>query len=722
MKNKKSNINLRVQDLPAEYAHQGIVAVSDELLTLLDARPGQTVSIQASRETWGKLIVDEDIEEGNIHIDATTRLNAGAPEGGQVSIDVEESTPLASITLARIGQKPEENMQQLIQGRLRDRILSQGDHITLTVPGGIIELQVSRCRPKRGILTQDTKASIQRKPAKRPLVTTGEISFADIGGLHDQIERLQECAIVPLLHPELFLHSGKDPIRGVLLHGEPGTGKGMLAKALARECHCTFLTVSAPELIQGVYGESEKGLRNLFARARKEAPAVIFIDEVDAVGASRDDVSGELEKRLVTQLLVLMDGMQSRGQVMVIGATNRIDSLDPALRRAGRFEREIECPVPNEPARREILGIHTRHMPMVPDIDLDELAHLTVGFVGADLDQLCRETVYIGGRRQFGFDELLEDSELDAERLSDLSYTTEDFENALGLVRPSIKRRMEIIMPKITFDQVVGQAEAKAALENKVVRPIKHPELHEKAGLAMGCGVLMHGPPGTGKTMLAKAVANLSAAQFLQVKGPELLSKWVGESERGVRTLFAKARKMSPCIIFFDEFDALGRDRVALGEGSHAHASVVNQLLTELDGIEARDGVVVLAATNRPNLIDPAFLRPGRLGIQVHVALPQRADYIELMQVHLRDAPVAEDIDLATQSAGLPDGLSGADLAGFVTEVKQEAISRYLTSEEEDIETFTVLEEDFRKVLELPRWKGENTLTNGSDEPIVITP
>jgi transitional endoplasmic reticulum ATPase len=573
------NMTLRVQDLPAEFAHQGIIAVSDELLAVLNARPGEVASIHGGRETWGRLVVNEEIEEGHVHIDATTRLNAGVPEGGQIQLEVEEATPLSSIVLARVGRAPEEDIEQLIRGRLRDRILCQGDHITLPALGGFLELQVVRCRPKKGILNENTKANIHRKPAKRPLVSTSDVSFADIGGLAEQIERLQECAIVPLLHPELFIHSGKEPIRGVLLHGEPGTGKGMLAKALARECHCTFIAVSAPELIQGVYGESEKGLRNIFERAKKEAPAVIFIDEVDAIGGCREESRGGMAQSLVTQLLVLMDGMQNRGQVMVIGATNRIDSLDGALRRAGRFEREIECPVPNEESRREILAIHTRQMPLDRDVNLDELARLSVGFVGADLDQLCRESVYIGGRRQFGFEELMEDAELDEGRLANLVYNMDDFENAMGQVRPSIKRRMQVEIPKVTFEQVIGQIEAKNALSSKIIRPLKHPELHEQAGLSMGCGVLMYGPPGNGKTMMAKAVANLAGAQFLQVKGPELLSKWVGESERGVRTLFAKARKMSPCIIFFDEFDSLGADRSSLGEGgSRVHANLEMEL------------------------------------------------------------------------------------------------------------------------------------------------
>jgi len=716
-------MTLRIQDLPAEYAHQGIVAVSDEILAKLNAKPGDTVSIYGGRETWGKLIVHEEIEEGVVHVDATTRLNASAPEGSQILLETEESTPLNSITLARVGRAPEEDIEQMIRGRLKDRILCQGDHITLPVPGGVLELQVVRCRPKKGFLSENTKATIHRKAAKRPLVSTSDVSFADIGGLDEQIERLQECAIIPLLHPELFVHSGKEPIRGVLLHGEPGTGKGMLAKALARECHCTFLAVSAPELIQGVYGESEKGLRNLFEKAKKEAPAVIFIDEIDAIGGCREERSGGMSQSLVTQLLVLMDGMKNRGQVMVIGATNRVDSLDSALRRAGRFEREIECPVPNEKARREIIGIHTRHMPLDGDVDLDELARLSVGFVGADLDQHCRETVYVGSRRQFGFAELMEDNELDPERLAQLTYNMDDFEIALGQVRPSIKRRMQVEIPKVTFDRVIGQEEAKKALENKVIKPLKHPELHELAGLSLGCGVLMHGPPGTGKTMLAKAVANLAGAQFLQVKGPELLSKWVGESERGVRTLFAKARKMSPCIIFFDEFDSLGSDRSSIGVGgSRAQANVVNQLLTELDGMESRDGIIVLAATNRPNLIDSAFLRPGRLGIQVMVGLPDRSDYTDLIEVHLRDTTLAEGIDLSTIAASLPSGLSGADIGGFVTEVKQHAVEIYLSNDLPLVDDeFEINEKSFTAILSQPQWKPNNKQLNGAEAPIPFT-
>jgi transitional endoplasmic reticulum ATPase len=359
-------------------------------------------------------------------------------------------------------------------------------------------------------------------------------------------------------------------------------------------------------------------------------------------------------------------------------------------------------------------------MPLNQDVELDELARLSVGFVGADLDQLCRESVYVGGRRQFGFAGLMEDTELDPERLSELTYNMEDFENALGQVRPSIKRRMQVEIPKVTFEQVIGQIEAKNALSSKIIRPLKHPELHEQAGLSMGCGVLMYGPPGNGKTMMAKAVANLAGAQFLQVKGPELLSKWVGESERGVRTLFAKARKMSPCIIFFDEFDSLGADRSSLGEGgSRVHANVVNQLLTELDGMESRDGIVVLAATNRPDLIDPAFLRPGRLGIQVKVGQPQRSDYPELINVHLQDTVLEAGIDTSAIAASLPDGLSGADISGFVTEVKQQAIDRQL--DDGNVENFLITETDFSHVIATPRWSGKMKHENGVRDPFVVS-
>jgi len=399
-----------------------------------------------------------------------------------------------------------------------------------------------------------------------------------------------------------------------------------------------------------------------------------------------------MSRRIVAQLLTLLDGIGDRGQVIVIGATNRIDSIDPAVNRSGRFERVIECPVPDRGARLEILEIHTRGMPLTEDVNLDELADLTVGFVGADIDHMCREGVYRAAERTFGFDRLLDVDEIEA---MNLEIKHVDLVDAFSLVRPSIKRRYIKEIEEVDFDSIIGQDKAKEILKEQLLNPLRYPELYEAAGLSIGSGVLMHGPPGTGKTALARAVANVAGAQFLSVKGPELLSMWQGESERAIRTLMDKARKMSPCVIFFDEFDSLGMDRGHVGPGNSGRSSVVNQLLTELDGIDSRDGVLVIAATNRRDLIDSAFLREGRLGSQVEVGLPERREYWQIINRHLGDSPRSPELDLGPFSDSLPDGMSGADLAGIGKRIREASVRRHLGSNPEgEVNGFIIKQED----------------------------
>ena len=676
---------LTVANLPDQLAHKGLVVFHEQDLQELGASPGDEILLKGGRKTTGVARVSPSANPGFIYLDATTRLNASARTGDSLEAElIEKPKTLDRVFFAPVGDELEGDMQDLIGPSLLGRTLCRGDHITFPSPsGGILELQAEKVRPimlrNGGVIGPGTQIELLGRRARRPLLETGDVSFADIGGLDEVIEQIQEVAVVPLLHPEIFLRGGKPPIRGVLLHGEPGTGKSLLARALARETQATFHSISAPEIIGGCVGASEATLRELFSEAKQDAPSVVFIDEIDAIAPDRQ-TGTEMTKRLVSQLLTLLDGMEERGQVVVIGATNRLGDIDPAVNRSGRFERVIECPVPDNDGRLEILEIHARGMPMGQDVDLEELAELTVGFVGADIDHLCREGVYRAANRTFGFDRLLDVDEIDA---TELEILKDDLVEAVGRIRPSLKRRHHVEVENVGFESIIGQDEAKTVLQEKLLLPLQFPEIHAAAGLSIGSGVLLHGPPGTGKTALARAAANVAGAQFLSVKGPELMSMWVGESERAVRTIMDKARKMAPCVLFFDEFDSLGSDRNGIGAGHASKRDVVNQLLAEIDGIDSRDGVLIIAATNQKGLIDPAFLRQGRLGSHIEVSLPERDEYEAILDLHLGDVERSEDIDLSSSVARMPDGMSGADIAGVAIRVKENAVKRHLEADPE---------------------------------------
>ncbi|MDT7915146.1 MAG: CDC48 family AAA ATPase, partial [Candidatus Caldarchaeales archaeon] len=554
---------------------------------------------------------------------------------------------------------------RIVKVQLLNTPIANGDVIVVPILGMGVELKVVQTSP-RGLVkvTENTLVEVSSTPIKRGEEVTG-VTYEDIGGLSEELQRIREIVELPLKHPELFRHLGIEPPKGIILYGPPGTGKTLIAKALANETGAAFLTINGPEIMSKFYGESEARLREVFQEAEQRAPSIIFIDELDAIAPKRGEVTGEVERRVVSQLLTLLDGLKSRGQVIVIGATNRIEAIDPALRRPGRFDREIRIGVPDRNGRKEILQIHTRRMPLASDVNLDELADITHGFTGADIAALCREAA-MNALRRFLPKIDLEKTVIPAEVLEELKVTREDFAQALTYVQPSALREVIMEIPNVTWDMIGGLEEVKQQLKEAVEWPIKYPQIFKRLGIRPPRGILLYGPPGVGKTLLAKAVATESQANFISVRGPEVLSKWVGESEKAIREIFRRAREAAPCIIFFDELDSIAPRR-GLHTDSGVTDRMVNQLLTEMDGMMTLKEVVVIGATNRPDILDPALLRPGRFDRVIYVPPPDRQARLQILKVHTRSMPLAPDVDL-NQLATLTEGYSGADLEAVCRE------------------------------------------------------
>lgn len=537
-------------------------------------------------------------------------------------------------------------------------------------------------------VTDATELELMEK-ATKPLEEEAipEVTYEDLGGLHEEIKKVREMIELPLKHPELFDRLGIEPPKGVLLHGPPGTGKTLLARAVANESRATFLPLNGPEIMSKWYGQSEENLRKIFEQAEKQAPAIIFIDEVDSIAPKRERVQGEVERRVVSQLLTLMDGLKSRGKVIVIAATNRPNSLDPALRRPGRFDREIEIAVPNKDGRKEILQIHTRGMPIAKDVDLNKLAEITYGYVGADLAAICKEAAMHALRRIVpDISDIKEDKPLPKEVLEKLTVTQKDMEYALKMVEPSAMREVLIEIPKVKWSDIGGLEDTKEKLKEMIEWPLKYPDSFKRLGIRPPTGVLLYGPPGCGKTMLAKAVANESGINFISIKGPEVISKWVGESEKRIRDIFRRAKQVSPSIIFFDEIDALVPQR---GRSSAEYTErLVSQILTEISGVEDLHDVIVMAATNRPDILDPALLRPGRFDRQFFVPLPDEEARLKIFEVHTRNSPLEKRISLK-ELAKMTENYTGADIEAVIREAGMHALKRDKDAKEitkEDIE------------------------------------
>ena len=547
--------------------------------------------------------------------------------------------------------------------------MTKGDTIPINVMGRRIDLVVINTNPSGPvIINNSTEIIVSEESSKAVQISQGNdgqssITYEDIGGLGDAVSRVREMIELPLRHPELFKRLGVEAPKGVLLHGPPGTGKTLLAKAVANETNSSFYTIGGPEIMSKYHGESEERLRNVFEQAEKNAPSIIFIDEIDSIAPKREEVTGEVERRIVAQLLSLMDGMKSRGKVVVIAATNRVDAIDPALRRPGRFDREIEIGVPNRDGRLEVLQIHTRGMPLDKDVNLEKLADISHGFVGADLQALAKESAIRALRRVLPDIDLSSQS-IPLETLRKIIVKMSDFMDVIKEMEPSAMREVFVEVPDIKWDDIGGLSSIKQELQEAVEWPLKYSRVFTYADATPPKGILLYGPPGTGKTLMAKAAANESEANFIGIKGPELLSKWVGESEKGVREVFRKSRQAAPCIIFFDELDAIAPTRGGNHGDSHVTERVISQFLTEMDGLEILTNVVVIGATNRPDIIDPALLRPGRFDRILYVPPPDRDSRLQILKIHAKRKPLAEDVSIE-QLADKTDGYTGADLASL---------------------------------------------------------
>ncbi len=689
---------------------KGIARVDPATVQKLQISVGDVVLLEGKKTTVARVWRAERADWGKqiIRIDGTTRLNAGVGMGDHLNIAKTEPVVAERVVLA---PAEGENIKlggeagNLVKRQIIKRPIVKGDIIPIlsstthpifsqTGPGQAMYLIAVEVEPEGSVVIKEqTEIEIQDKPATGydNIVGTG-ISYEDLGGLSDQIQRLREMMELPLKHPEVFAKLGIKPPLGVLMHGAPGTGKTMIAKAVANESGANFYSIAGPEIISKHYGESEQKIREKFEEAASNAPSILFFDELDAIASKRSESTGELERRVVAQLLTMMDGVEDRGQVMVIGATNRVNAIDPALRRPGRFDREIEISVPDRDDRLEILQIHTRNMPLDEDVKLEELADLTHGFVGADLAALCKESGMKALQRYMPKFNL--ELEIPLEVLNEIIITAADFDNALKEVEPSAMREVMVEVPSVLWNEVGGLKQSRQEILETIEWPLSHPGRFKDMGIQPPKGVLLYGPPGTGKTLIAKAVATETNANFISIRGPQLLSKWMGESEKAIREVFKKARQVAPCVIFFDELDALAPTRGTDGS-SQAMERVVNQLLIELDGLEVLKDVVVVAATNRPELIDPALIRSGRFDRAVFIGPPTRNGREEVLKIHTRHIPMSEDVDLG-EIADATEGYVGADLEAIC----REAVLMAMRS---DFNTKSVQMEHFRTALKKVR-------------------
>ncbi|MFX0108370.1 MAG: CDC48 family AAA ATPase [Candidatus Hodarchaeota archaeon] len=715
-------IILKVTEAEHRDIGRFIVRIDAMSMEKLGVRTGDIIQIKGKKLTaaiaWPAYQGDKGREI--IRMDGRIRRNAGVSLSEKVTVARANEEPARNVTLAptSVPIRPEPRFEEFVKRKLLNCPVTLNDTVFIPILGRAIPFKVTSIKPAGTVVVQhSTMLSIAEKPTG-DVISTSQVTYEEIGGLSDAIQRIREMVELPMRHPEIFKRLGIDPPRGLILHGPPGTGKTLLAKAVATESEANFVHINGPEIMSKFYGESEQKLRKIFEEAEENAPSIIFIDELDAIAPKREDVQGEVERRVVAQLLATMDGLKARGQVIVIGATNRVNALDPALRRPGRFDREIEIGVPDETGRLEVLHIHSRGMPLTTEgekiVDLQNLARITHGFVGADLNALCREAAMKALRRYLPQINL-EEEEIPQEVLEQLEVNNDDFLGALREIQPSAVREVFIEVPNVKWTDVGGLEDVKQELIEVVEWPLKKPEAFRKVGISPPKGVLIWGPPGCGKTLLARAVATESEANFISVKGPELLSKWVGESEKAIREVFRKARTAAPAIIFFDEIDAIAPMRGRTSGDSHVTERVISQLLTEMDGLESMKDIIVLAATNRPDLIDRALLRTGRFDRFVYVRSPDAKSRSEIFNIYTSEMPLDSDVSIGAL-VDQTEGYVGGDIEAVCREAGMRALREDMDADlvswrhfegalsmihasvtPEDIERFEKIEKEMRR-------------------------
>ena len=690
-----SEIILKIDEIPQQHVGRGRAIIDPKIIEDQNWNTGQILELTHNKKTHVKLWPGnpEDYGTGIIKIDGITRQNIGAGIGDKISLKSVEAVNAEQITLSPTEKIAADGLQEYMIYNYLNHVFTTGDSVSLnTQMGSRVQFVITNTKPSKPVIVTENTIFKLGSMTKAIDTSIPRITYDELGGLKNEVQKIREMVELPMRHPELFEKIGVEAPKGVLLYGPPGTGKTLLAKAVAGETNANFVSLSGPEIMGKFYGESEERIREIFTQAEENSPSIIFIDEIDSIAPKRDEVSGEVEKRIVSQLLTLMDGMKSRGKVIVIAATNRPDSIDPALRRPGRFDREIEIGIPDDEGRFDILSIHTRGMPIDKKVDLKQISKTTHGFVGADLEVLAKEAAMRSLRRILPEIDLNEDK-ISSEILQKIQISSDDFRDALKEVKPSALREVQVQTPNVTWDDVGGLDELKEELREAIEWPIKYKEAFDYVDVETPKGILLHGPPGTGKTLIAKALAKMTESNFISIKGPELLSKWVGESEKGVREVFRKARQAAPCIIFLDEVDALVPRRSSGGSESHATESVVSQILTEIDGLEELNDVLIIGATNRLDIVDEALLRPGRFDRIIEVSNPDSKGRQHIFEIHTKKKPLGNDVDI-TKLVELTNGFSGAEIGAVANRAAITALKRYVGEKSQNVKEIKISQQD----------------------------